>query len=85
MYLNISGIVEQESYRLGPVAKGAYAISPNDRFLVYLSHSGQLYAIRLGQSTFTRVTNMARQFTAIKKNIASASTKATAAPAVRTT
>ncbi len=58
-----------DSYRLGPIARGDYAIDPNDRYLVYMTNSGQLMAIRLGQTTFVKVKNMARQFAAVMRNI----------------
>jgi hypothetical protein len=35
-------------YDLGPLAKGVYAIGPNDKFLVYVTVDGFVYASRIG-------------------------------------
>ena len=35
-------------YDLGPLAKGVYAIGPNDKFLVYVTIDGFIYAARIG-------------------------------------
>jgi len=45
-------------YDLPPVAKGAYAIAPNEKFLVYCTNYGYVYAVRAGSSTFTSVMNI---------------------------
>lgn len=69
MFLTIENNLSGEIYELGPLARGDYAIGPSDRYLVYITFSGQLMAIRLGQDTFTSVKNMARLYTAIAKKI----------------
>ena len=69
MVLTLENKISGETYQLGPLARGDYAIGPSDRYLVYITSSGQLMAIRLGQDTFKSVKNMARLFTAIAKNI----------------
>jgi hypothetical protein len=69
MFLTIKSNLSGEIYQLGPLARGDYAIGPSDRYLVYITFSGQLMAIRLGQDTFTSVKNMARLYTAIAKKI----------------
>lgn len=35
-------------YDLGPLAKGVYAVGPNDKFLVYVTVDGFVYASRIG-------------------------------------
>ena len=35
-------------YDLGPLAKGVYAVGPNDKFLVYVTIDGFVYASRIG-------------------------------------
>ena len=69
MFLSIESNITGETYHLGPLARGDYAIGPSDRYLVYMTSSGQLMAIRLGRDTFTSVKNMARLYTAIARKI----------------
>ena len=40
-----------EYYEVGPLEKGDYAIGPNNKFFVYSSNSGQVYAARVGSKT----------------------------------
>ena len=35
-------------YDLGPLAKGVYAVGPNDKFLVYVTIDGYIYAAKIG-------------------------------------
>jgi len=35
-------------YDLGPLAKGVYAVGPNDKFLVYVTIDGYIFAARIG-------------------------------------
>jgi hypothetical protein len=66
--LIVTGSDDISEYRFGPLARGAYAVGPNDRFLVYITNSGQVYAIKFGESSFVRIANLRRSFTAIIKN-----------------
>jgi len=42
-------------YDLGPLEKGSYAIGPNEKFFVYISNSGLVYAHRVGTSTMKQI------------------------------
>ncbi len=39
-----------QSYEIGPLEKGGYAVGPNNKFLVYATNSGQVYALRIGET-----------------------------------
>jgi len=67
-YLNISRSTDKLEYRLGPVAHGAYAIGPNDKFLVYCTNGGDVYAAKLGAQYLTQIGNV-RKFSAIERNV----------------
>ncbi len=58
-------------YDLGPLAKGAYAVAPNDKFLAYVTVNGMIYAARIGDRYVVTVFNLAteRIFTALNKKI----------------
>ena len=46
-------------YNLGPLANGAYAIGPNQKFLVYVSASdGRVYAAQIGDNTLTQIDDL---------------------------
>jgi hypothetical protein len=67
-YLNISRSTDNLKYRLGPIAAGAYAIGPNDNFLVYCTNDGHVYAAKFGAEYLTSVGNVGK-FTAIQRNV----------------
>ncbi len=68
-YLTVTGGDQNYNYRLGPLAKGSYAVGPNGKFLVYLTNDGFVYAARVGNLTFVRINNLRRKFSATNKNI----------------
>lgn len=49
-------------YEIGPLTKGVYAVSPDDKYLVYCSLDGVLYAARIGSTTLTVIEKTRRQF-----------------------
>jgi hypothetical protein len=58
-------------YDLGPLAKGVYAVGPNDKFLVYVTLSGFVYASRIGEPIFNNLYNLGREhiFTVFNKRV----------------
>ena len=58
IYLQITGPGLPDGYRLGPLARGAHALGPNGRFLVYVSNAGDVDVLRLGSSRFVQVANL---------------------------
>jgi len=58
-------------YDLGPLAKGFYAVGPNDKFLVYVTIDGFVYASRIGDSYMYNLYDLAYEhiFTAFNKRI----------------
>ena len=48
-------------YDLGPLANGAYAVGPNDKFLVYISFDGIIYITRIGEQYLKPVFNLRRE------------------------
>ena len=67
-YLNISRSSDNLKYRLGPIASGAYAIGPNDNYLIYCTNSGDVYAAKFGAQYLTLIGDV-RKFSAIQSNV----------------
>ena len=59
-------------YDLGPLAKGVYAVGPNDKFLVYVTSSGFIYAARIGDRYLNNLFNLGREhiFSVFNKKVA---------------
>jgi len=57
---------------LGPLAKGFYAVGPNDKFLIYVTQGGQVYGARIGQSYLYPLLDLVteRIFTVFNKGVA---------------
>jgi hypothetical protein len=49
IYLTVSRCEDDLQYELGPLALGAYAVGPNEEFLVYCSYDGSVYAAKIGE------------------------------------
>lgn len=47
-------------YDLGPITKGAFAVSPDDKYLVYASEEGILYAAKIGETALYTISNLKR-------------------------
>ena len=58
-------------YDLGPLAKGVYAVGPNDKFLVYITIDGFIYAARIGDLYLNNLFNLGREheFTVFNKRV----------------
>lgn len=58
-------------YDLGPLAKGVYAVGPNDKFLVYVTLNGFIYATRIGELYLNTLFNLGREheFTVFNKRV----------------
>jgi len=59
-------------YDLGPLAKGTYAVGPNDKFLVYITSGGIVYAAKIGEPYLNGLYNLMREriFTVFNKGAA---------------
>ncbi len=59
-------------YDLGPLAKGFYAVGPNDKFMVYVTIDGFIFAARIGSRSMYNLFNLAREheFTVFNKRVA---------------
>jgi hypothetical protein len=59
-------------YDLGPLAKGVYAVGPNNKFLVYVTNDGFIYAARIGDHYLNNLFNLGREhiFTVFNKRVA---------------
>jgi hypothetical protein len=59
-------------YDLGPLAEGVYAVGPNDKFFVYITLSGFIYAARIGDPLLNNLYNLGREhiFTVFNKRVA---------------
>jgi hypothetical protein len=69
MYLTISGPTLPTTYRLGPLARGAYALGPNGLFMAYVTNDGQVFALRLSNGYFARVADLRRILSSSLKNV----------------
>jgi hypothetical protein len=58
-------------YDLGPLAKGWYAVGPNEKFLVYVTIDGIVYASRIGDFYLNSLYNLAQEhiFTVFNKRV----------------
>jgi hypothetical protein len=56
---------------LGPLAKGVYAVGPNNEFLVYVTLSGIVYAARIGDSYLNNLYDLGREhiYTVFNKKV----------------
>lgn len=59
-------------YDLGPLAKGVYAVGPNDKFLVYVTIDGIIYAAGIGNTRLYNLYNLRNEhiFTVFNKKVA---------------
>lgn len=59
-------------YDLGPLAKGFYAVGPNNKFLIYVSLDGFVYGSRIGNTYMYNLFNLGREheFTVFNKKVA---------------
>jgi hypothetical protein len=51
----------------GPLAKGRYAVGPNDKFIVYVSFTGLIYGAKIGEPYLYPLFNLKKEqiFTAL--------------------
>jgi hypothetical protein len=58
-------------YDLGPLAKGVYAVGPNDRFLVYVTIDGFIYASKIGEPYMYNLFDLAHEhiYTVFNKKV----------------
>ena len=59
-------------YDLGPLAKGVYAVGPNDKFLVYVTVDGFIYASKIGEPYLYNLFDLAHEhiYTVFNKKVA---------------
>lgn len=57
-------------YEIGPLTKGVYAVSPDDKYLVYCSLDGVLYAARIGSPTLSVIKKMDKDFYTFGRDMA---------------
>ena len=70
--LHILRCEDRLKYDLGPLAKGVYAVGPNDKFLVYVTIDGFVYASRIGDPFIYSLYNLAHEhiFSVFNKRVA---------------
>ncbi|MCC7118346.1 MAG: hypothetical protein IT310_07465 [Anaerolineales bacterium] len=70
-YLHVLRCEDQYEYEIGPLTKGAYAVAPDDRYLVYASTNGLLYASKIGDPTLYTIVNLKKKgpFVAFPKKV----------------
>jgi hypothetical protein len=56
-------------YDIGPLTRGVYAISPDDRYFVYVDMNGIVYAARIGDATLTVIRKTRREFFTFGKDM----------------
>jgi hypothetical protein len=65
--LTIHRSTDNLEYTIGPIAKGVYAVGPNDDFWVYCTLDGQVYAAKIGDE-FLLLIGDVKYFAAIRKD-----------------
>jgi len=70
-FLHIRRCADNLEYDLGPLAKGAYAASPNYAFLVYVTNDGMVYAAKIGEKGLIQIVDLSKEryFTAINRKV----------------
>jgi hypothetical protein len=68
--LHVKRCADGLEYDLGPLTKGVYAVSPDDKYLVYCDWNGILYAARIGTTTLTVIRRMNKEFYTFGRNMA---------------
>lgn len=58
-------------YDLGPIAKGVFAVGPNNKFIIYVSNDGLVYAARIGDRYLNALYHLGREhiFTVFNKKV----------------
>jgi hypothetical protein len=58
-------------YDIGPLSKGAFAVSPDDKYLVYAGVNGILYAAKIGDPALYTIMNLRKEgpFVAFPKKV----------------
>lgn len=69
VYLKITGPGLAADYQVGPLARGAYAVGPNDRFLIYVANNGFVYGLKLGNPHFIRLKNLKHTLIASDRDV----------------
>ena len=49
-------------YDIGPLPKGVFAVSPDDKYIVYAGQDGVIYAARIGSTALTVIRKTGREF-----------------------
>jgi len=60
-FLHVLRCEDGYEYEIGPLTKGAYAASPDDKYLVYASINGLLYAAKIGDPVLYTVVNLKKE------------------------
>ena len=70
-FLHVLRCADGLEYDLGPLTKGAYAVGPNDKFLVYCGNNGIVYAAKIGDRTLRRLADIRHEgvFSFFAKNV----------------
>lgn len=69
--LHILRCEDKFEYDLGPFAKGVYAAGPNNKFIVYVTNNGLVYAAKIGEQYLSIIVDLPRErfFTAVNKKV----------------
>jgi hypothetical protein len=69
--LHILRCEDNLKYDLGPLAKGTYAVGPNNKFIVYIAFDGRIFAAKIGERQLRFVFDLAAEkiFTIINKKL----------------
>ena len=69
--LHVHRCEDKMEYNLGPIARGFYAVGPNNKFLVYVTYSGIVYAARIGDQQLNKLYDLGREhiFTVFNKRV----------------
>jgi hypothetical protein len=59
--LHVLRCEDSYEYDIGPLTKGAYAVSPDDKYLVYAGVNGILYAAKIGNPSLYTIMNLRKE------------------------
>lgn len=68
-FLNVAGGGDNFNYKIGPLAEGVYAVGPNNKFLVYVTNDGTIFATKNGDPELYEIGRIKKIFSATSMNV----------------
>lgn len=66
--LHIERCSDGWKYDTSPIAKGAYGLAPNNKFIIYCTNTGDVYAVKIGDPNFKFIETIRKRMPIFHKN-----------------